>query len=88
MINLLPEIEGKLPEDKQKMLDVIGRFQSMSPEGRDNYKLGRRLGIYSRLDDMEDTGRRGEVDRIKKKLKEEGQGVTDELLFELMERYI
>ena len=52
MINLLPEVEGKLPEDREEMLAVINRFQLLKPWERENFKLGRRLGIYNRLDDL------------------------------------
>ncbi len=88
MINLLPEIEGKLPEDKEKMLGVIGRFLSLPPRERDNYKLGRRLGIYHSLDDLNDIDLHEQVVRMIERLYKNGEGVSDELLFNLMERYI
>ncbi len=86
MINLLQEVEGKLPEDKEKMLAVISRFQALPPEDRANFKLGRRLGIYNQLDDLDDARLHDEVDRVIGRLGEDG--VSDELLFSLMERYI
>jgi hypothetical protein len=88
IINLLPEIEGKLPEDKEKMLAVITGFQSLTLPERENYKLGRRLGIYNRLDDLEDAGSHGQVTEIIERLAKNGQSVSDELLYGLMERYI
>jgi len=88
IINLLPEVEGKLPGDREKMLAVISRFQALSPEERANYKLGRRLGIYSRLDDLEDALRHEEVQQAMDRLGQKGDGVSDEVLFSLMERYI
>ena len=88
MINLLPEVEGDLPGDREKMLAVIDRFQAMSVPERDNYKLGRRLGIYERLNDMNDAQRHGEIEQAMERLAEEGGGVSDELLFGLISRYI
>jgi hypothetical protein len=88
MINLLPEVEGKLPEDKEKMLAVIGRFQALPPRERDNYKLGRRLGIYSSLDGLNNASLYGQVAEVMERLVLNGKGVNDELLFNLMERYI
>ena len=85
MMNLLPEVEGKLPEDKDKILAVIGRFQSLPPEERDNYKLGRRLGIYDKLDELNDTYRHGEVDKVMERIDKDA---FDDLLFNLMERYV
>jgi hypothetical protein len=86
MINLLQEVEGKLPEDKEKMLAVIRRFQALPPEERARYKLGRRLGIYNRLDDLDDAHLHEGVGRVMAGLGQDG--VSDELLFNLMERYI
>jgi histone acetyltransferase (RNA polymerase elongator complex component) len=88
MINLLPEVEGKMPEDRGKMLAVIGRFQALPPEERDNYKLGRRLGLYNRLDDLEDTYRHGEVDKVLERIGHDGEGTLEGVLYNLMERYI
>jgi hypothetical protein len=88
IMNLLPEIEGKLPEEKERILAVIVRFQSLPQQERDNYKLGRRLGIYNCLNDLNDTDLHGQVARMMERLGENGQGVSDELLYNLMERYI
>jgi radical SAM superfamily enzyme YgiQ (UPF0313 family) len=86
MINLLQEVEGKLPEDKEKMLAVISRFQALPPEERAHFKLGRRLGIYNRLDDLGDARLYEGVGQVMARLGQDG--VSDELLFNLMERYI
>jgi hypothetical protein len=88
IINLLQEVEGKLPEDKDKMLAVISRFQALSPEEKANFKLGRRLGIYNRIDDMSDAFRYDEVKQTIDRLGQDSKGVSDELIFSLMGRYI
>jgi len=59
--NLLQEIEGKLPQDKEKMLASIDRFQALSPEERTNFRVGRRVGVYNQLDDLYDSGKRQAV---------------------------
>ena len=86
IINLLAEVEGKLPDDKEKMLAVIQRFQDLPQEEKDNFKLGRRLGIYNWLDDLDDMMLRKQVNSVKLRLGDEG--ISDDLLFGLMERYI
>jgi len=88
MMNLLPEVEGKLPEDKDKILAVIGRFQALPPEERDDYKLGRRLGIYDKLDNLEDSYRHGEVEKMLARIDRNEGGALDAVLFSLMERYV
>lgn len=88
IINLLQEVEGKLPDDKEKMLAVISRFQTLPPEERANFKLGRRLGLYSRLDDLNNAHLHAEVSQVMDRLGQGGDGVSDEVIFSLMGRYI
>jgi hypothetical protein len=85
--NLLQEIEGQLPEDKEKMLAVIDRFQSLSAEERQNFRLGRRIGIYAALEDLGDPGKHGLVEQAVAKVAKDGK-VDEEILYSLMERFI
>ena len=86
--NLLQEIEGKLPEDKEKMLAIIARFQSLSPEERHNFRVGRRAGIYQQLDDLNDLRKHDLVEHAIKKLSNDGNQVDEETIYSLMERFI
>ncbi len=86
--NLLQEVEGKLPEDKEKMLAVIDRFQSLPPEDRADFILGRRMGIYTSVDDLSDLHRRDVVGKAKGRLNSEGNGIDDKVIYSLMERFI
>ena len=86
--NLLQELEGKLPEDKGKMLATIARFQSLSPEEKQNFKLGRRLGIYEGLDDLDNSINHDSVERAIQMLSENGKQVNEEQIYSLMERFI
>jgi hypothetical protein len=54
ILNLLEEVEGKLPEDKKRMLAVMDRFFSLAPQERLVFRVGRRKGLYRRLDDLAD----------------------------------
>jgi hypothetical protein len=54
MLNLLEELEGKLPADRGKMLSLIDRYFSLSSEDRIIFRLGRRKGLYRSLDDLDD----------------------------------
>ena len=44
--NLLPEIEGQLPSDKKRMLDIISHYRSLSVKERLKFRLERRLRSY------------------------------------------
>jgi hypothetical protein len=83
--NLLPEIEGKLPEAKAKMLDVIARFQSLSPAERQIYRVGRRAHYYNSLDDLKDPAVHQVVEQLINELSR-GTGTVDEnILFDMRE---
>ncbi|MEW5945476.1 MAG: radical SAM protein [bacterium] len=76
LLNLLQEVEGKLPEEKQDMLDAVDRFLALDPAGKENFMLGARLRYYHGVDDMNEEGRFAFVDsilrRIKRELNEDG----------------
>ena len=86
--NLLQEVEGKLPQDKEKMLAIIHRFQDLTPQERTHFKIGRRVGIYTRLDDLDDISRREAVERVVQKITQDGTGLNEELLYGLMQGFI
>ncbi|HJX03192.1 MAG TPA: radical SAM protein [Dehalococcoidia bacterium] len=60
--NLLPEVEGKFPEAKSACLEIINRYLTLPDNERNNYKLGRRMGIYNSLDDIRNPAVRSQVD--------------------------
>ena len=86
--NLLQELEGKLPEDKEKMLASIDRFQALSPEERVNFRVGRRTGIYTELDDLYDGHKHEAVEQIIHRLSQGGNQIDEKLIYTLMERFI
>jgi len=86
--NLLQEVEGKLPVDKDKMLASIAKFQSLSPDERANFRVGRRVGIYTDLDDMYDWRKYSTVEQAIKKLSHDGNQVDEETIYTLMKRFI
>jgi len=89
ILNLLEEVEGKFPEEKRKMLALIDRYLSLSPEERGNYRLGRRAGIYRSVDDLSNPELRGQVERALKRIELEHPGAAvDQVISELMESFI
>jgi len=52
IMNLLEEVRGKLPEDKEHMLEVIRKYQALPDSDRLIYRIGRRGGAYSSTDDL------------------------------------
>jgi len=87
ILNLFQNLEGKFPEDKDNMLDIVRRFLAMTPDRQCVYQVGRRFGFFSRLSDMENPRR---LERAEKACRQ--FGITpenvDEVIDELMKRFI
>ncbi len=87
ILNLLEEVEGQLPDDKPYLLGVVDRYLDMPDEKRANYQLGRRLGYYRYMADMEDQGRFQQMEELRKQLLEKGQNQAD-FLREYIKQYV
>jgi radical SAM superfamily enzyme YgiQ (UPF0313 family) len=88
VLNLLEEIDGKLPEDKEKMLDVIDRYFSLTTEQRLVYRMGRRAGIYRSLDDLSDDLAFARLRKAICEMEEKEPGSVEKQLSLLLENYI
>jgi radical SAM superfamily enzyme YgiQ (UPF0313 family) len=60
-VDLLMEARGQLPEDKTKLLAIMDRYLGLPEDDRINYTMGKRLGYYQKLDDMNDADRRAMI---------------------------
>ncbi|MGD8252293.1 MAG: radical SAM protein, partial [Desulfobacterales bacterium] len=87
VLNLFQEVEGKLPGDKEKMIDPIRRFLALPPEEQMLFQVGRRMGYLSELADLESPSRRAHVESACRT-----HGITpdnmDEVIGEIMKRFI
>jgi hypothetical protein len=90
IMNLLEEVSGKLPEEKEKMLEVIQKYQDLPDSERIIFRLGRRGGTYRSTDDLHNDPVtyqkiRNLVEEIKTR---EGEGGVDKFITELVDRYV
>ncbi len=88
ILNLLKEIEGQFPQDKEKILAVVDRYISLPPEERLIFKVGRRAGLYRRLDDLQDRETRLKVEEAIRRIGEQGTGNVEETIKSIMANYI
>lgn len=90
IMNLLEEVTGTFPQDKQKMLDVIKKYQSMSDEERIIYRVGRRGGAYRSTNDLaRDPVTRIKIeDLIKEIRKENGEAGLEQAISDMVDQYI
>ena len=80
ILNLLMEVEGKMPDDKEKCLNIIDEYLSLPDGERLNFKIGRRAGLYNRLGDLTDSSRHDEIEQAIKRLKAQDTDVEEEIL--------
>ncbi len=90
IMNLLEEVSGKLPDDKEGMLDVIRSYQDLSEEDRLIYRVGRRGGTYHSTEDLDRDPVtyqkiKGMISRVRE---EDGEPGVEKLITELADRSI
>jgi radical SAM superfamily enzyme YgiQ (UPF0313 family) len=87
ILNLFEDIEGVFPQDKQRMTDVVRTFLALPATEQVLYQVGRRIGLFSRLDDLHISDRRAEAEATCTRL-----GITidnvDSIIDEMMKRFI
>jgi len=88
ILNLLEEVEGRLPEDKARMLAVIDRYLGLPPPERLLFQLGRRLGQFQRLDDLNDPARRVQVEAVRDRVAARFGADLEGAIRALAEQYI
>jgi len=82
-VDLLMEARGQLPEDKPKLLAIMDRYLGLPEEERLNYTLGKRLGYYRHMDDMQDEKRKMFVQGKLREILDAYPGQFDEICHQL-----
>ncbi len=87
ILNLFQDLEGRLPEDRDRMVVQLETFLSLDPEEQSLYRLGRRAGLLRGLSDLLDPQMRAAAERLRREL-----GVTaatiDDVTDQLVKRFI
>lgn len=88
ILNLLPELEGRFPAARQACLDVVNRYLAMPLKERLNYRLGRRSGLYEKLDDIYNAEKYRRLDEAMNRVGADTTEKVDELIDEIKKRFI
>ena len=80
ILNLLMDVEGKMPEDKGKCLNIINKYLFLPDGERLNFKVGRRAGLYNRLEDLGDNYKHDRIEQAIKRLRAKGSDVEEEIV--------
>jgi radical SAM superfamily enzyme len=89
IMNLLEEVKGKLPDDKEYMLEVIRKYQALPEAERIIYRVGRRGGVYSSTDDLyQDQTTYNKIKRLVSELSAKGPEALERFINEIVNQYI
>ncbi len=87
ILNLFETINGKMPEDKEKMINIIDSFFELDPDKRALYQVGRRMGFFRGPDEMESSPH---LEKVKQAF--DHYGITsenvDSVIDDLMKRFV
>jgi radical SAM superfamily enzyme YgiQ (UPF0313 family) len=87
ILNLIPEVEGNFPNDKQKMIDAIKRFLDLNEYEKTIYRIGRRIGIMNSINELSDQIFRKKVEDIITRNKVSNKNI-DQIIDELMKQFV
>ncbi len=87
VLNLFPEIDGVLPDDKERMMQPVQSFLKLDPEDQMLFSIGRRTHRIARVDDLKNPIQRKYAQQM---CQEHGATVAnmDEVIDTIMQRFI
>lgn len=87
ILNLFETINGKFPEDKNRLIGIIDSFFELTPEDQVLYQVGRRMGFFKGPEDMPDSPHLERVKQACAQYNVSAQNV-DTVINELMSRFV
>jgi len=90
IMNLLEEVTGRLPQDKEMMLEVIRKYQALSDLDRIIFRIGRCGGTYRSTDDLEhDPVTYGKIENLFHDIEsKEGIEGVEKAVTDMVDRYV
>ena len=90
IMNLLEDVSGRLPEDKERMLKVIRDYQALPDDERLIYRVGRRGGAYRSTQDLKrDPVTYEKLKNLVMSMEEKGgMESVEEFIIEMVDRYV
>ena len=87
ILNLIQEMEGQLPQDKDKILKALQWYLDLSVKEQNIYRIGRRTGLMQFQEDLHDHSRRQAVLDAIKENNISGHNI-DSVVDDLMNQFI
>lgn len=87
ILNLFEDVRGSYPEDKEEMVTLVRTFLALPASEQVVYQVGRRIGLFHGLADIQDPAKRGQAEAACARA-----GITpdnvDAAIDEMMKRFI
>lgn len=87
VLNLFQEVDGKLPEDKEKMMQPIRTFLALAPSEQMLFCIGRRTHRMNSIDSLNDPVQRGYAQQICDEVGATPENM-DQVIDTIMQRFI
>ena len=87
ILNLLPKVDGRLPDDRDRLMGELDGFLSLSSREQSIYRFGRRTLLMLGIDDLKNPTRRYSAERIMQEKGVEERNI-DQVVDFLMQRFI
>jgi len=87
ILNLFADLEGTLPGDREPMLEILRSFLALEPQSQRLYRLGRRLGVFGCLRDLEDPRKLAWVEDHYRQMNITAENI-DQTIEEIMKGYV
>ncbi len=87
ILNLLEEINGRLPEEKPRLKNTLDSYLNLPNRKRELFRLGRRAGYFRTLADMDNPSLKTAVESIYQEVKSGGYSI-DDYIKQLLRRFI
>lgn len=87
ILNLFPEVDGRLPEDKEKMITPVRSFLELPPKEQLLFCVGRRTHKISRYGDLISPRQRKYAEQVCEELGATVENM-DEVINAIMERFV
>jgi histone acetyltransferase (RNA polymerase elongator complex component) len=88
IMNLLEEITGTLPHDKEAMLVAADRYLALNDADRLIFKVGRWGGAFRALSDLENPSLKRKIQDVVTQWEREARGAVQRSLREMADQYI
>ena len=87
-LNLLPELQGQLPDDLENLLAVCDHFLGWSDRDRRRFVLGRRVGMVGQVADLDEAGVREAIDGAAARMRVDLDEPIDRWIQEIRRRMV